>query len=60
MDFQMLGRMISLLIGFVVVFGLQMMFQVAIYIAIPAGIVAYTLSRLVFALITIKDSKTKP
>ena len=60
MDFQMLGRMVSLLIGFVVLFGLQMMFHAAIYIAIPAGIAAYTVSRLVFALITVQDSKPKP
>ena len=59
MDFHTLGRMVSLLVGFVVLFGLQMMFQAAIYIAIPAGIAAYTLSRLVFALLTPQDSKPK-
>ena len=54
MDFQLMGRMISLLVGFVVLFGLQMMFQATLYIAIPAGIAAYTVSRLVFALIAVR------
>ena len=59
MNFQTLSRIISLLIAFAVLFGLQMMFQAAIYIAIPAGIAAYTVSRLVFALLTPQDSKAK-
>ena len=59
MDFHTLGRMVSLLIGFLVLFGLQMMFQATLYVAIPAGIAAYTLSRLVFALLTAQDSKPK-
>ncbi len=54
MDFQTLGRMISLLAGFVVLFGLQMMFQAALYVAIPAGIAAYTVSRLAFALLAVR------
>ena len=54
MDFKMLGRMVSLLVGFVALFGLQMMFQATLYVAIPAGIAAYTVSRLVFALIAVR------
>jgi hypothetical protein len=59
MDFHTLGRMVSLLVAFVVLFGLEMAFQAAIYIAITAGIAAYTVSRLVFALLTPQDSKPK-
>ena len=58
MNFSTLSRIISLLLAFVVLIGLQMMFQAAIYIAIPAGIVAYTVSRVVFAIFTPTDPKT--
>jgi hypothetical protein len=56
MDFQTLGRMVSLVIAAVVLFGLQMAFSSPIYVAIPAGIAAYTVSRLAFALIAVRKS----
>lgn len=54
MDFQTMGRIISLLVGAVVLFGLNMTFASPIYIAVPAGLAAYTVSRLVFALMTVR------
>jgi hypothetical protein len=54
MDLQIIGRMVSLLAGAIVLFGLQMVYSTPIYLAIPAGIAAYTVSRLAFALIAVR------
>ena len=50
MDFQTLGRLVSILAGAVVLFGLEVWFAAPFYIAIPAGNAAYTLARVGFAL----------
>jgi hypothetical protein len=47
-----LFRIIAVLIGAAVLFGLELGLGVAIYIAIPAGILAYTACRLGFAMLT--------
>ena len=59
MDLQTAGRMISFVIGAAAIFILQFELNYPAYVAIPAGIVGYTTSRLVFALIGAKQSNSK-
>lgn len=44
-------RIIAILLGGAVLFGLELGFGVSYYIAIPAGIIVYTAVRLGFALL---------
>jgi len=46
-----LGRLISIAIGVVVLFGLELGWGTAYYIAIPAAIVAYTAARVASGLL---------
>lgn len=52
MNKPLLFRLVAILIGAAVLFGLELGFGVAFYIAVPAAIVAYTACRLGFALLT--------
>jgi hypothetical protein len=51
MNRQMLGRMIAVLIGGTVMFGLELGLGVQFYIAIPVAIVTYLAVRLGFGLV---------
>jgi len=51
MNRQMLGRMIAVLIGGAVMFGLELGLGVQFYIAIPVAIVTYLAVRLGFGLV---------
>jgi hypothetical protein len=51
MNLQMLGRMIAVLVGGVVMFGLELGLGVQFYIAIPVAIVTYLAVRLGFGLV---------
>jgi hypothetical protein len=46
-----LFRIVSILVGALVLFGLELGFGVEFYIAVPAGIVAYSACRLGFAML---------
>ena len=46
-----LHRIVAILLGAAVLFGLELGFGVSIYYAIPAGIIVYTACRLGFALL---------
>ncbi len=50
MNLQVIGRIVSILIGAAVLFGLERGFDLQIYIALPVAIVAYTASRFAFAI----------
>ncbi len=51
MNRQMLGRMIAVLLGGAVMFGLELGLGVQFYIAIPVAIVTYLAVRLGFGLV---------
>ena len=59
MGLQTAGRIISFVVGAAAIFILQFEINYPAYIAIPAGIVGYTASRLIFALIGAKRSDLK-
>jgi len=59
MGLQTAGRIISFVVGAAAIFILQFELNYPAYIAIPAGIVGYTASRLIFALIGAKRSDLK-
>ena len=50
MSRQKIGRIVSVLIGAAVLFGLEQGYGVAFYIAIPAAVIAYTAARVAFGL----------
>ena len=58
MNRQMLGRMIAVLVGGVVMFGLELGLGVQFYIAIPVAIVTYLAVRLGFGLVWGTDGAT--
>jgi hypothetical protein len=51
MNRQMLGRIIAVLLGGAVMFGLELGFGVQFYIAIPIAIITYLAVRLGFGLV---------
>jgi hypothetical protein len=51
LDNPQLHRIVAILLGATVLFGLELGFSVSYYIAIPAGIIVYTACRLGFALL---------
>lgn len=57
MNLQTTGRIISFVIGAGTILVLQFELGYAAYVAIPAAVVGYTASRLIFALI---DSRKAP
>ena len=59
MDLQTLGRIVSFVIGAAAILILQFELNYPAYVAIPAGIVGYTASRLIFALIGAKRADPK-
>ena len=52
MNSPLLFRFVAILVGAAVLFGLELGLGVEFYIAVPAGIVAYTACRLGFAMLT--------
>jgi hypothetical protein len=50
-DNPQLHRIVAVLLGMTVLFGLELGFGVSYYIAIPAAIIVYTACRLGFALL---------
>jgi hypothetical protein len=48
---QTIGRLVSILVGAAVLFGLELGLDVQFYIAVPAGIVAYTIVKLAIGLV---------
>jgi hypothetical protein len=57
MNRQMLGRMIAVLVGGAVMFGLELGLGVQFYIAIPAAIVTYLAVRFAFDLVWGTDGR---
>jgi hypothetical protein len=51
MNRQLLGRMIAVLVGGAVMFGLELWLGLQFYIAIPIGVVTYLAVRLGFGLV---------
>jgi hypothetical protein len=51
MNRQTLGRMLAVLVGGAVMFGLELWLGVQFYIAIPVGVVTYLAVRLGFGLV---------
>lgn len=50
MDLSVLGRIVSLLAGAVTLVALHYGLLLPLYVALPAGLIAYTAGRLAFAL----------
>ena len=59
MDPQTIGRIVSFVIGAGTIFILQFELGYPAYVAIPAAVVGYTASRLIFALIGARKPSSK-
>ncbi len=53
------ARFVAIAIGAAVLFGLELGFDVKVYVAIPAGVLAYLATRFGMGLMLDADSKTK-
>jgi len=59
MNWNAIGRVVSVLAGAAVLFGLEQGFDATLYVAIPAGLVTYAVLRAGFAYLAVVGERTK-